>query len=251
MYMCGNSPNNKLQPSDCPQFKQVSLSGGKPYVAFTVYVKETSYCTVTSAEEGTLGRPGRKETLVLARALQQCMEKSGVPSRVLCDVAQDLHRFMASLMYPYGDDILEASLPGATNNEPGVSLTLVEEATLLGNNPTPQEAQAITACPSNCSEETPWAWRCNWIRVDESKPPGCVEAVTAAATRIPNASVWTSSTQEQRAPAQDFSRSPARPDFHTDGHSQKQIHMQIQVPVWNTSSRISTHGPAWYPGPAW
>ena len=45
---------------------------------------------------------------------------------------------MAPLMHLERDDILEALLLGATDNEPGTSLMLAEEATLLGNDPTPQ-----------------------------------------------------------------------------------------------------------------
>ena len=39
-----------------------------------------------------------------------------------------------------GDDILEASLLEAADNEPGASPTLTEEATLLGEDLTPEEA---------------------------------------------------------------------------------------------------------------
>ena len=51
---------------------------------------------------------------------------------------------MEPLMCLKGDDVLEALLLQATDNEPGTSLTLAEEATLFGENPTPQEAQETT-----------------------------------------------------------------------------------------------------------
>ena len=50
-------------------------------------------------------------------------------------------------MYLKGDDILEVLLLEATDNEPGASLTLAEEPTLLGKDPTPQEAQETTTHP--------------------------------------------------------------------------------------------------------
>ena len=92
---------------------------------------------------------------MLARALQHCVERSGVPSGVLCDVAQDLQRCIVPLMCLEGDDILEASLPRATDNKLRMSLTLAEEAALLGDDPAPQRAWAIITCPSDCPEETP------------------------------------------------------------------------------------------------
>ena len=93
----------------------------------------------------------KQETLALARALQHCME---VPSRVLCDVAWDLQRYMVPLMHLKGDDILEASLLRATDNEPGASLTHAEEAALQGDDPTPQEAQGIITHPSDFTMDT-------------------------------------------------------------------------------------------------
>ena len=54
-----------------------------------------------------------------------------------------------------GDDILEVSLLKAADNEQGTSLTLAEEATILGENPTPQEAQGTTIYPPGHPEETP------------------------------------------------------------------------------------------------
>ena len=53
------------------------------------------------------------------------------------------------------DNVLEASLLEATDNQPGVSPTLAEEATLLGEDCTPQEPQETTTCPPDCLEEAP------------------------------------------------------------------------------------------------
>ena len=58
-------------------------------------------------------------------------------------------------MHLKGDDILEASLLEAADNGPGASQTLAEEATLLGKDPTPQEARETTTCPPDCQEDTP------------------------------------------------------------------------------------------------
>ena len=49
-------------------------------------------------------------TLVLAKALQHCVERSWVPSGLLCNAVQDLQRCMEPLMYLKGDDMLEALL---------------------------------------------------------------------------------------------------------------------------------------------
>ena len=77
-----------------------------------------------------------------------------MPSGVLCDMAWDPQRCMVPLMHLKEDDIMEASLLGAADNEPRASHTPAEDAALLGNDPTSQEAQ-ITTHPSNHSEETP------------------------------------------------------------------------------------------------
>ena len=58
-------------------------------------------------------------------------------------------------MHLEGDDILVASLLKAADNEPGVSPTLAEDATLLGENHTSQEVQKTTTCPPDYLEETP------------------------------------------------------------------------------------------------
>ena len=80
---------------------------------------------MTSVGQGTQN----EGTLVLAKALQHCMEWLG----------QDLQRCMEPLMCLEGDDMLEASLLEATDNEPGASPTPKEEVTLLGEDSAPQE----------------------------------------------------------------------------------------------------------------
>ena len=77
----------------------------------------------------------KEEALVLAKALQYCAERSGASFRVLCNVVRDHQRCMEPLMYLKGDDILEALLLEATDNEPGASPTPAEEAALLGKDP--------------------------------------------------------------------------------------------------------------------
>ena len=97
----------------------------------------------------------KEETLVLARVLQYCAERLAAPPGVLCSMVRDLQRCMEPLMHLKGDDILEASLLEAADNEPGASLTLAEEATLLGKDPTPWEAWETTICPPDCLKEIP------------------------------------------------------------------------------------------------
>ena len=63
----------------------------------------------------------QEDTLALARALQHCAERLGMPSGMLCDVAWDLQRCMVPLMCLEGDAILEALLLGATDNKPWTS----------------------------------------------------------------------------------------------------------------------------------
>ena len=75
----------------------------------------------------------QEETLALALALQQCVERLGMPLRVLCEPAWDLQRFMAPLMWLNSDDIVEASLFGPTNNRPITSPSMEEEAVLWGD----------------------------------------------------------------------------------------------------------------------
>ena len=162
-----------------------------------------------------------EETMVLAWALQHCVEKLGVPSGVLCDAVDDLQRCMAPLMCLKGDDIFEASLLGATDNESRMSPTWAEEAALLGDDPTPQGTQVITTCPSSYPEETPkteGAAELEWtaadpqghmeaaaaaatrissqVGVDHSRPLGHTVAATVTATRICTASSWTFSSEE-------------------------------------------------------
>ena len=82
----------------------------------------------------------KEETLVLARALQHCVERPGAPPGVLWSMVRDLQRCMEPLMCIKGDSGLEASLCEATDNKPEVSMTLAEEAAHFGKAPTPKEA---------------------------------------------------------------------------------------------------------------
>ena len=139
----------------------------------------------------------QEETLVIARALQHCVEKLGVPSRVLFDAAWNLQRSMAPLMHLKGDDILEAWLLGATDNEPGASLTPAEESTLLGAIILHPRKLRKLPHPSDHLEETPkpkGAARLEWTAADSQDaqkqllplPPGFVP---------PTSGVWDASPQ--------------------------------------------------------
>ena len=61
---------------------------------------------------------------------------------------------MEPLTCPKGDDVLEALLLEATDNKPEEFPTLVEEATLLGEDPTTQEIYKTTTCPPDHPEVT-------------------------------------------------------------------------------------------------
>ena len=78
-----------------------------------------------------------------------------MPPGVLCDVACDLQRCMAPLMCLEGDEIVEASLLGPTDDESRMCPTPEEEALLLGDEPEPQEAKQATMFPCEHPGETP------------------------------------------------------------------------------------------------
>ena len=61
MTWCSKSPESRPQPSGFLLFRMRWQVGGKPHLAFVVWINETSYYTVTSVGQDTLGRPGRKE----------------------------------------------------------------------------------------------------------------------------------------------------------------------------------------------
>ena len=89
----------------------------------------------------------QEKTLALARALQCCAERLELPTGVLCNAAPELQRCMAPLMCLNGDEIVEASLLEPMGNEPRNSLTLEEEAALLGRNRGHWRLQKLL-CPS-------------------------------------------------------------------------------------------------------
>ena len=75
-----------------------------------------------------------------------------MPPRVLCDAAWDLQRYMASLMWLDGDEIVEASLLGPTDDKLRVPLTSEEETLLLGDEPETQEAPKTITSPLNAQK---------------------------------------------------------------------------------------------------
>ena len=78
-----------------------------------------------------------------------------MPSGVLCSTVRDLQRCKEPLMCLKGDDVLEALLLKATDNESGASPTLAEEATLLGEDLAHQEAWETNTCPPDHPENIP------------------------------------------------------------------------------------------------
>ena len=102
-----------------------------------------------------LGETWKEGTLALAKVLQCGVERLGAPSGVLCNLVQDLQSCIEPLMCLEGDYIMETILLKASDNEPGISPTLAEEAALLGKDATPQEAQKTTTCPPDYLEEIP------------------------------------------------------------------------------------------------
>ena len=75
----------------------------------------------------------QQKTMALARVLQACAEKSGVPTGVLCDVVWELQWDMAPLLVLNGNKIVEASLLRPIWGECRTPHTPEEEAALLGD----------------------------------------------------------------------------------------------------------------------
>ena len=84
--------------------------------------------------------------------LQACAERSGVPTGVLCNVAQEYQKCMAPLINLIVDDIVEVSLLESPGQECETSPTLEEEATLLDKEHEPLEAPEAAASLLECLE---------------------------------------------------------------------------------------------------
>ena len=67
---------------------------------FAVWANNISCHTVTSVGQRDLRETQKEESLVLARALQCCMERSEVPPRVLYSMVRDLQRCMEAPHVP-------------------------------------------------------------------------------------------------------------------------------------------------------
>ena len=93
----------------------------------------------------------QEKTLAVAQALQACTEESGAEWGVLCLAIRELQQCMAPLMTINGDDMMEASLLGAGEEESGPTPTLDEEIALLVEGDGPLEALG----PAPKQAETP------------------------------------------------------------------------------------------------
>ena len=71
----------------------------------------------------------------------------GMPPRVPYQAEQDLQRCMAPIKQLDGDEIVEASLLGPTDDRPITPLTTEEEAVLLGNELEPKKLQRLPHLP--------------------------------------------------------------------------------------------------------
>ena len=76
----------------------------------------------------------QEKTLALAIALQCCAGRSGVLTRVLCNVPWVLQKCITPIMSLKGDDIVEASLLEPTGEEPRTSPTPEQEPPSWGRN---------------------------------------------------------------------------------------------------------------------
>ena len=81
---------------------------------------------------GFLDHLPEKKTFALTRALQTYTEVSRAQPGVLCGAVRELQQCMAPLMTIKGDDVMEASLLGPKEEEPGPSPTPEGEAALPG-----------------------------------------------------------------------------------------------------------------------
>ena len=95
----------------------------------------------------------QEKTLALAWALQCCAERSGAPTRVLCNVAWELQKCMVPLMSLNGDDVVKAMFLQPMGDKPRTSPALEEEAALLREElelPGAPEATAfLQKCPDS------------------------------------------------------------------------------------------------------
>ena len=86
----------------------------------------------------------QEKNLSLASTLQCCAERSA-QTGVFCNMAWELQKCMAPLMYLNREDIVKASLLEPMGNKPRTSPTQEEEAALLGEEQGLPEAPEATA----------------------------------------------------------------------------------------------------------
>ena len=91
--------------------------------------------------------------MVLAKALQHCVEWSWAPTGTMCGTVQDLWRCLVPLIQQEEEDIWEASLFESVEEEPMSSMTPTEEALLLGEDLEPRGVHASALCKPVWPEE--------------------------------------------------------------------------------------------------
>ena len=84
-----------------------------------------------------------EKTLALAWVLQACVKESGFPTGVLCESAHELQKYMAPMMAPNRDEIVEVSLLTPTGEEHRICPTQEEQASLLGKVELPQVPEQL------------------------------------------------------------------------------------------------------------
>ena len=165
---------------------------------------------------------------------------SGGPYSMLCGAARDLQRCMTNLMWFEEEDILEIPLLEPADNLPIASLTLEEEATLLGKS---QEAQVTATYPPGCEDSETQAWECSRAGGGSDRAPWCAKVSTT--TRIQTTTTRARHPTDQGSQSWWSSKSPDTSQNHEHGHLQKWYYRQTWVPVWNSVSWASVSRVAW------
>ena len=120
---------------------------------------------------GISGPVRQEKTLDLAWVLQACLKRSGVPTGILCDSAQELQKCMAPLMTVSWDDITEASLMKPTKEEHGAFPT-----TRGGSCP------ALARNPSHQRSPRPHPSQNTWEIPETPKPSEWIDAQPTEST---------------------------------------------------------------------
>ena len=192
----------------------------------------------------------KEETLVLARALQPYVKRSGAPPGVLCSIVRDLQRSMESLMVMTSWKPPYLMLYKMSQDHPQPQQKRLHSWARIP----PQRGSGDHNTPSWPPSRDPQAQSHN----QSSRPPGYSVTITIATTRVqtthPN--IWPNTPGRCRSPGSPPWRSSVGynlPGLPGDGNSQECPNGQIWMPLQNMThlNDIPVAEPIWGQGPAW